>query len=78
MRFLGIIIGKRLGAGNSGQGSGGIGDIVCVIFYVRCAIAENYCVIFYADCDGEFIHELDGGGKRRCHWKNWRMNLHGF
>ena len=55
VRLWVVIIGKRLGAGNSGQGAGGIGDVVCVIFYVSCAIAENYCVIFYADCDGEFI-----------------------
>ena len=68
VRFLGVIIGKEQGSGNRGQGTGdrgqgsdGIGDVVCVIFYVGCAIAENYCVIFYADCDGEFIDELDEG-----------------
>ena len=61
VRFLGVIIGKGQGTGDRGQGSDGIGDVSCVIFNVSCEIAENYCVIFYANCDGEFIDELDGG-----------------
>ena len=61
VRLLGIIIGKGQWSEDSAQGSGGIGDVVCVIFNVSCEIAENYCVIFYANCDGEFIYELDGG-----------------